>query len=65
MQTPLPVQLENWIKNVQNKKTPYDIRQSSMMHLVALRELLDKVIRANQTRNDKGNKSKHENMSTW
>jgi hypothetical protein len=64
MQTPLPVQLETWIKNVQNKKTPYDIRQTSMSHLIALRDLLDKVIKLNHTRNEKGNRSKYENMST-
>jgi hypothetical protein len=64
MQTPLPVQLETWIKNVQNKKAPYDIRQTSMTHLIVIRDLLDKVIRSNQSRPEKGNKSKYENMST-
>lgn len=62
MQTPLPVQLEQWIKNVQNKKAPFDVRQTSMTHLIVIRDLLDKVIRSNQQRPNKGNASKNENM---
>lgn len=62
MQTPLPVQLEQWIKNVQNKKAPFDVRQTSMTHLITIRDLLDKVIRSNQQRPNKGNASKNENM---
>ena len=63
MQTPLPVQLEAWIKNVQNKKTPFDVRQTSMTHLIVIRDLLDKVIRSSQSKPEKGTRSKYENMS--
>lgn len=64
MQTPLPVQLEHWIKNVQNKKTPQDIRQSSLIHLILIRDLLDRVIKTSRQRSAKGNSSKYEDMST-
>ncbi len=47
MQTPMPVQLEHWIKTVQNKKSPYDLREASMLHLKNIRDIIDQVIREN------------------
>ena len=47
MQTPIPVQLEQWIKTVQNKKSPYDLREASMLHLKNIRDIIDQVIREN------------------
>jgi hypothetical protein len=43
----MPVQLEQWIKTVQNKKSPYDLRETSILHLRNVRDIIDKVIREN------------------
>lgn len=47
MQTPIPVQLDQWIKTVQNKRSPYDLREASMLHLKNIRDIIDQVIREN------------------
>ena len=47
MQTPIPVQLEQWIKTVQNKRSPYDLREASLLHLKNIRDIIDQVIREN------------------
>jgi hypothetical protein len=44
MQTPLPVQLENWIKIVQNKKTPADLKNITKLHLRNIRAIIDQVL---------------------
>lgn len=44
MQTPLPVQLEYWIKIAENKKSPYDLRQNAILHLTKIRDTIDKVL---------------------
>jgi len=41
----MPVQLEHWIKTVKNKKSPYDLREASMLHLKNIRDIIDQVIR--------------------
>jgi len=47
MQTPIPVQLEQWIKTAQNKRSPHDLRESSILHLKNIRDIIDQVIREN------------------
>jgi len=47
MQTPVPVQLDQWIKTVQNKKTPYDLREASILHLKNIHAIIDKVLKEN------------------
>lgn len=68
MQTPLPVQIEQWIKVVQNKKAPHDLKEVSLLHLRNIHAIIDKVIRENTRRETSiknwGNKSKNENLST-
>ena len=44
MQTPLPVQLENWIKIVQNKRTPADLKDVTKLHLRNIRAIIDQVL---------------------
>ena len=44
MQTPLPVQLEHWLKIVENKKSPYDWRQNAIVHLMTIRDTIDKIL---------------------
>jgi hypothetical protein len=44
MQTPLPVQLEHWLKIVENKKSPYDLRQNAILHLMTIRDTIDKIL---------------------
>jgi hypothetical protein len=43
----MPVQLEQWIKTVENKRSPYDLREISILHLKNVRDIIDKVIREN------------------
>jgi len=72
--TPLPVQLEHWIRIAENKKSPYDLRESSLLHLRNIRDILDKVIRNNSRQEQKNRihdvkewkhkRLKHENLST-
>ena len=69
MQTPLPVQLEQWIKVVQNKKSPYDLKEMSLLHLRNIHAIIDKVIKDNSRQemvknNWKTNKTKNENLYT-
>jgi hypothetical protein len=68
MQTPLPVQIEHWIKIAQNKKSPYDLREVSLLHLRNIHAIIDKVIKDNfrqeTLKNNWKNKSKNENMHT-
>ena len=69
MQTPLPVQLEQWIRVVQNKKSPYDLKEMSLLHLKNIHAIIDKVIKENSRHemvktNWKTNKTKNENMFT-
>ena len=47
MQTPVPVQLDQWIKTVQNKKSPYDLREASILHLKNIHAIIDKVLKEN------------------
>jgi hypothetical protein len=47
----MPVQLEQWIKTAQNKKSPYDLRQASLLHLTNIRDIIDQVIRENGRNN--------------
>lgn len=44
MQTPLPVQLEHWLKIVENKKSPYDLRQNTILHLKTIRDTIDEIL---------------------
>ncbi len=44
MQTPLPVQLEYWIRIAENKRSPYDLKQNAILHLKAIRDTIDKVL---------------------
>ena len=44
MQTPLPVQLEYWIKIAENKKSPYDLKQNAILQLKTIRDTIDKVL---------------------
>jgi hypothetical protein len=55
MKTPIPVQLEQWIKTVENKKSPYDLREISILHLRNVRDIIDKVIRENTREPSKNN----------
>jgi len=60
MQTPIPAQLENWLKIVENKRSPQDLRATAVLHLTAIRDIINKSLGA--TTNNQGRK-KYENMS--
>jgi hypothetical protein len=42
--TPLPAQLEYWIKIVENKKSPMDLKSTAVLHLRSVRDTINKVI---------------------
>lgn len=60
MQTPIPAQLENWLRIVENKKSPQDLRQTAILHLTAIRAIIDKSL---DTTMKKQGQRKYENMS--
>lgn len=60
MQTPIPAQLENWLRIVENKKSPQDLRQTAILHLTAIRAIIDKSL---GTTMKKQGQRKYENMS--
>jgi hypothetical protein len=55
----MPVQLEHWIKLVNNRKAPYELREAAILHLTRIRDTIDKSLK----NNSKG-PSKHENLFT-
>jgi hypothetical protein len=61
MQTPIPAQLENWIKIVENKRSPQDLRATAVLHLTAIRDIINKSL-GTTTMNNQGRR-KYENMS--
>ena len=60
MQTPIPAQLENWLKIVENKRSPKDLRDAAILHLTAIRAIIDKSL---GTTMKKQRQRKYENMS--
>ena len=60
MQTPIPAQLENWLKIVENKRSPQDLRTNAVLHLTAIRDIIDKSL---GTTMKKQGQRKYENMS--
>jgi len=60
MQTPIPAQLENWLKIVENKRSPQDLRATAVLHLTAIRAIIDKSL---GTTVKKQGQRKYENMS--
>lgn len=60
MNTPIPAQLEYWIKIAMNKKAPPDLRQQAILHLSNIRDIIDESIKNNYGRSS----GKNENMHT-
>ena len=58
MQTPIPAQIERWINIANNKKTPYDLRQSAKLHLVNIRDIINRSLNDGERK-----RTKNENMS--
>jgi|APGre2960657423_1045063.scaffolds.fasta_scaffold260881_2 hypothetical protein len=55
MQTPLPVQLEHWIKILENKKSPQDLKDHALLHLTNVRDIINKSINGNmRAKNNEG-----------
>lgn len=61
MQTPIPAQIEHWLKIVENKKAPRDLKESAVLHLTAIRAIIDKSLGITMK---KQGQRKYENMST-
>ena len=60
MQTPIPVQLENWLKIVNDKRSPQNLRETAVLHLTEIRAIIDKSL---GTTMKKQGQRKYENMS--
>ena len=58
MQTPLPVQVEHWLKIIDNKRSPNDLKEQAMLHLTNIRDTIDKHLTSAKL------KKRYENMST-
>lgn len=56
MQTPLPAQIEYWMKIVHNKKSHPTLREDAMLHLSTIRDIINETL-------VKG-KARHENLFT-
>ena len=61
MQTPIPAQLENWLKIVNDKRSPQNIRENAVLHLTEIRAIIDRSLSA--TTMKKQGQRKYENMS--
>jgi hypothetical protein len=42
--TPLPVQIELWIKTLKNKSTPTNVKEVTELHLRNIRAIIDEVL---------------------
>lgn len=61
MQTPIPAQLENWLKIVNDKRSPQNLRENAVLHLTEIRAIIDRSLSA--TIMKKQGQRKYENMS--
>jgi hypothetical protein len=60
MQTPIPAQLEYWIKIVNDKKSPQNLKDAAVLHLTEIRAIIDKSLGSTMK---KQGQRKYENMS--
>lgn len=44
MQTPLPAQIEYWMKIVTDKKAKHTLREDATLHLINIRDTIDSVL---------------------
>ena len=44
MQTPLPAQIEHWMKIVHNKKSHPNLKEDAMLHLTNIRDIIDQTL---------------------
>ncbi len=58
--TPIPELVNHWLKIVNNKKSPYDLREQAVLHLTNIRDTIDKSLRNN---NQQGKHYKNENRT--
>jgi hypothetical protein len=55
MQTPLPAQIEHWLKIVHNKKAQASLKDDAALHLTNIRDIIDESLAA---------RKKNENLFT-
>ncbi len=60
MQTPIPAQLEYWLKIVNDKKSPQNLKDAAVLHLTEIRAIIDKSLGSTMK---KQGQRKYENMS--
>lgn len=56
MQTPVPAQIEHWIKIATDKRSHGTLKEDAMLHLSTIRDIIDQTLAY-------GKKKKHETMS--
>lgn len=44
MQTPLPAQIEHWLKIVHNKKSHPNLKEDAMLHLSTIRDIINETL---------------------
>jgi hypothetical protein len=53
MKTPIPVQVEHWLNIVNNKRSPYDLKQTARLHLINIRDIIDRSLKDTNQRHGK------------
>lgn len=56
MQTPVPAQIEHWIKIATDKRSQATLKEDAMLHLSTIRDIIDQTLAY-------GKKKKYETMS--
>jgi len=52
MQTPLPAQIEHWMKIVHNKKSHPNLREDAMLHLSNIRDIINETLTIGRPKNE-------------
>jgi hypothetical protein len=53
MKTPIPAQVEHWLNIVNNKRSPYDLKQAARLHLINIRDIIDRSLKDTNQRHGK------------
>lgn len=52
MQTPLPAQIEHWMKIVHNKKSHPTLKEDAMLHLSNIRDIINETLTKGKVRHE-------------
>ncbi len=52
MQTPLPAQIEHWMKIVHNRKSHPNLKEDAMLHLSNIRDIINETLTIGRPKNE-------------